>query len=59
MSNSSGSGAATPDMSTARTGLRLAGAAIACLAAAGLLLWWQQGEAIFGQYLVGALAWCF
>lgn len=33
--------------------------ALLCLTGAGLLLWWWQGDAVFGQYLLGALAWCF
>ena len=33
--------------------------AMLALSVAGLLLWWRQGDAVFGQYLLGALAWCF
>lgn len=33
--------------------------AVLSLAGAGLLLWRWQGDAVFGQYLLGALAWCF
>lgn len=39
--------------------LRLAAGAATCLAGAGLLLWLRYGEAVFSQYLLGALAWCF
>lgn len=27
--------------------------------AAGGLLWWRQGAAVFSDYALGALAWCF
>jgi hypothetical protein len=26
---------------------------------AGALLWWRHGAAVFSDYVLGALAWCF
>ena len=26
---------------------------------AGTLLWWRNGAAVFSDYVLGALAWCF
>ena len=42
-----------------RLGRGLLAGAVAALVVAGLLLWWRQGDAVFSQYLLGALAWCF
>ena len=39
--------------------LSLFAAAGLMLFAAGMLLWWSQGAAIFGEHLLSALAWCF
>jgi hypothetical protein len=36
----------------------LAGAGL-CLIAAGLLLWWRYGPAVFNDFVLAALAWCF
>jgi hypothetical protein len=49
-------------MQVQRTGLvsrALVLGAIACLVGAGLLLWSRQGEAVFGDMVIAALAWCF
>jgi hypothetical protein len=46
----------------APTGFRgrtLAGAAVGCLLVAGILLWASRGEAVFGDTVLAALAWCF
>ena len=37
----------------------LAASSLACLVAAGGLLWWQRGAAVFGDLIVAGLAWCF
>jgi hypothetical protein len=37
----------------------LVGGAVLCAAAAGLLLWSRQGEAVFSDMVLTALAWCF
>jgi hypothetical protein len=34
-------------------------ASVACLVGAGLLLWSQQGDAVFNDVVLAALAWCF
>lgn len=41
-----------------RSGLRLLVAAVTCLVAAGALLWWRHGDAVFATLVSGALAWC-
>ncbi|HEX2724387.1 MAG TPA: hypothetical protein VHN20_01065 [Beijerinckiaceae bacterium] len=38
--------------------LILAGAGL-CLVVAGLLLWWRHGPAVFNDFVLTALAWCF
>lgn len=40
-------------------GRALIGASIACLVGAGIMLWQRQGEAVFGEMVLAALAWCF
>jgi hypothetical protein len=42
-----------------RPALLVAGAAALSLVAAGLLLWWQHGAAVFSDTVLAALAWCF
>ena len=37
----------------------LVGSGMAFLVAAGLLLWWRYGAAVFSDVVVAALAWCF
>ena len=37
----------------------LVSAAVACLVLAGLLLWASRGDAVFGDVVLAALAWCF
>lgn len=37
----------------------LMGGAVAMLLAAGLLMWWARGPAIFTDMLSAAVAWCF
>jgi hypothetical protein len=49
---------AVPSRSGA-AGLVLAGAAVACLAAGGLLLWGSHGGAVFSEMVLAAVAWCF
>lgn len=39
--------------------LALAGGAALCLVAAGGLMWWKHGDAVFGSLVTAALAWCF
>ena len=34
-------------------------AAVACLMLAGIVLWASRGEAVFGEVVLAALAWCF
>ena len=42
-----------------RLALSLAGGAALCLVAAGTLLWWKHGVAVFGSMVMAGLAWCF
>lgn len=53
--------AAAAPHAEARAGLRLAagGLGFAGLAGAGLLMWAAQGEDVFAQVVLVALAWCF
>ncbi len=37
----------------------LVASAVLCLVAAGGLLWWQGGEAVFASLVTATLAWCF
>ena len=37
----------------------LIGLAVACLAAAGGLLWWVKGSAVFSEVVLAGVAWCF
>ena len=32
---------------------------VGCLVASGLLLWARRGDAVFGDLVLTALAWCF
>jgi hypothetical protein len=41
-----------------RTGLRIALGAALCLVAAGGLLWWREGGAVFASLVTTAFAWC-
>ena len=34
-------------------------AGVGSLVAAGAVLWWRQGDAIFSDMVLAALAWCF
>jgi len=40
-------------------GRALIGAAVATLVVAGLVLWGSRGDAVFGDMVLAALAWCF
>ncbi len=40
-------------------GLSLLVASVSCLVAAGGLLWWRRGDAVFSDVVLAALAWCF
>ena len=42
-----------------RLALGIAAGAALCLVAAGALLWWKQGDAVFASMVTAALAWCF
>lgn len=42
-----------------RTGLVLLGLTGLSFIAAGGLLWWRHGAAVFNDYVIAALAWCF
>ena len=42
-----------------RLAVWLVAAAAGLFVAAGLLLWARHGDAVFNDYLVAALAWCF
>jgi hypothetical protein len=42
-----------------RTRLMLFGLAGLFFLGAGGLLWWRHGAAVFSDYVLGALAWCF
>jgi len=57
------SDAGNPDLTSApaagRTGLMLVLASVGLLVAAGLLLWARNGDAVFGDMILAALAWCF
>ncbi len=44
---------------TSRSGRVLVASAVAFLVAAGLLLWWRHGAAVFSDTVLAALAWCF
>jgi hypothetical protein len=48
-----------PDATTGRWLLALAGLTCAGLIAAGGLLWWRLGGAVFSDYVLSGLAWCF
>ncbi len=48
-----------PEPRRAFAGHALAAAAVGCLVVAGLLLWSRQGEAVFSDTVLAALAWCF
>lgn len=37
----------------------LGGVAGGLFLAAGLLLWWRHGDAVFSEYVLSAFAWCF
>jgi hypothetical protein len=37
----------------------LVAGAVGCAVAAGLLLWSRQGDAVFSDMVLAALAWCF
>lgn len=52
-------GTEQPTISERRTGLALVAAAVLCLVAAGSLLWWHYGGAIFSDLVLTTLAWCF
>jgi hypothetical protein len=41
------------------TGSVIIGAGILCLVGAGLVLWAHQGDAVFSDVVLAALAWCF
>lgn len=41
------------------TGRVLLGSSLLLALAAGGLLWWRHGAAVFGSYVVATLAWCF
>lgn len=43
----------------ARTGLILLGLTGFSFIVAGGLLWWRHGAAVFNDYVIAALAWCF
>lgn len=43
----------------ARTVLILLGLTGLSFIAAGGLLWWRHGAAVFNDYVIAALAWCF
>jgi hypothetical protein len=51
-----------PDHAAERSGVSLGRAliasALALFAAAGGLLWWHRGAAVFGELMVAGLAWC-
>lgn len=51
-------GAAETGGAGQRLGLVLAGGAALCLVAAGALLWWMEGEAVFAGLVSSVLAWC-
>ena len=40
-------------------GSLLLGLAGLFLSAAGVLLWWRHGAAVFTEYALSAMAWCF
>jgi hypothetical protein len=42
-----------------RAGFVLVAASVALLVAAGLLLWQRNGDAVFADLVLAALAWCF
>ena len=42
-----------------RLGFWLVGSAVGLFVAAGLLLWARHGDAVFNDYVIAALAWCF
>ena len=45
--------------SPSRLGRALIGAAVACVVAAGILLWSRHGDAVFSDMVLTAVAWCF
>jgi len=42
-----------------RSGRLLLASGLALVVAAGLLLWWRFGSAVFNDTVSAALAWCF
>lgn len=48
-----------PDPATGRRLLAIAGLTCAGLIAAGGVLWWRLGGAVFSDYVLSGLAWCF
>lgn len=55
----SGSARQEHEADRGRAGMRIAAGAVLCLVAAGALLWWQEGEAVFVHLVTATLAWCF
>jgi hypothetical protein len=51
-------GSAVPDRSRVALWV-LGGANGGLFLAAGLLLWWRRGDAVFSEYVLSAFAWCF
>ena len=48
-----------PDPHAGRLALALMGGGTLALLAAGLVLWWREGDALFAQGLVAAILSCF
>lgn len=44
---------------TSPLALGLLGAATLCLLAAGGLMWWRHGPAVFADMMQAGIAWCF
>ncbi len=46
-------------VSSGRLALGLVGGGVLLLTAAGALLWWRLGGAVFNDLVLSGLAWCF
>jgi len=57
-SAASGAPGSPPEEGTRSLGRMLIVLALALAAAAGGLLWWERGAAVFSELMLAGLAWC-
>ncbi len=48
-----------PETKPSMAGPAMVAVGVGCLVAAGAVLWWRQGDAVFSDMVLAALAWCF